>query len=280
MTIFRNTVLTMSMICLGLPMFTSCEENEVQEWELTELELTPTEDFDIPYKGGNQTFSFKTNNSWKVVSSGDWVTFDKASGTGDATITATFAENSTIDNRKAVIRVISGEEPTPNNYVGVVTQTISTLQHSNYQDRIDAISVKVKESICDSWTEYGNNNRRYFYDVKASLEVNTNDKNTNELILKVGADLCYTEYYHGYYNDRSTAFTFDLGNDYDIEWTDGSGYSNYVKVEGYRNLYQWKKFKDYSNFSLKPFIIFKNPDGSQRAKVYYDEVPVKINKKD
>ena len=34
---FRNTILAMSMICLGLPLFTSCEEDEVQEWELLEF---------------------------------------------------------------------------------------------------------------------------------------------------------------------------------------------------------------------------------------------------
>lgn len=270
---FKQVILAMSMMSLGLPMFISCTEDE-EEWDVTELELAPTENFDIPYKGGNQTFSFKTNNSWKVVSSGDWVTFDKTSGTGDATITATFAENSTIDNRKAVIRVISGEEPTPNNYVGVVTQTISTLQHSHYQDRIDAISIKVKDAICESWTEYGNSNKQFFYNVKASLEVESNDQNTSELILKVGADLCYKLYEYdswnnrGYYHDRSSFFAYDFGKNYNIEWTD-NGYTNY----------KGKIYKDYSNFSLKPFAIFKNPDGSQRAKVYYDEVPVTINKK-
>ena len=92
------------MICLGLPMFTSCEEDE-KEWELTELELAPTESFDIQYKGGSQSFSFKTNTNWKILSSGDWISFDKTSGTGDATVIATFAENSSNDNRKAVIRI-------------------------------------------------------------------------------------------------------------------------------------------------------------------------------
>ena len=132
---FRNKVLAMSMICISMLLFISCAEDE-KEWELTELELAPTEDFDIPYKGGIQTFSFKTNNNWKVTSSGDWVTFDRTSGTGNATVIATFTENSSNDHRKAVISIISGEEPTPNNYVGVRTQIISTLQHSYYQEQI------------------------------------------------------------------------------------------------------------------------------------------------
>lgn len=271
---FRNAILAMSMICLGLPMFTSCEEDE-KEWELTELELAPTESFDIQYKGGSQSFSFKTNTNWKILSSGDWISFDKTSGTGDATVIATFAENSSNDNRKAVIRIISGEEPTPNNYVGVKEEKISTLQHSYYQNRIDAISIRVKDAICDKRTEYSQYSKQFIYDVKASLEVETNDKNTSELILQIGAELCYKLYLYdswdnrGYYYDRSSIFKFEFENNYNIEWTE-NGYTND----------KGKIYCDYSSFSLKPFAIFKNPDGSQRAKVYYDEVPVTINIKD
>lgn len=57
--------------------------------------------------GGDQTFSLKTDLSWEINADQTWLTFDKTSGTGDATITATAAANEGA-LRKANVTVSAG----------------------------------------------------------------------------------------------------------------------------------------------------------------------------
>ena len=79
---FRNTILAMSMICLGLPLFTSCEEDEVQEWELLEFSDSGSwGNYLTSYSGGEgPTYQIQTNGKWAISSDADWVNFSQTSG--------------------------------------------------------------------------------------------------------------------------------------------------------------------------------------------------------
>ena len=59
--------------------------------------------------GGSQTFSIKTDLPWEIVADQTWITFDQASGTGDAVITATASANDGA-LRSANVNVIAGGE--------------------------------------------------------------------------------------------------------------------------------------------------------------------------
>lgn len=131
MTIFRNTVLAMSMICLGLPMFTSCEEDEVQEWELLKFNDQSSGTYGLTYWGGKgPTYTIYTNGEWEISSDVDWLTFSQLKGKGNATITTTVEKNNSSDNRNAKVRIKGGKIDDDTNIAGLYNQ--SEYNYSSY----------------------------------------------------------------------------------------------------------------------------------------------------
>lgn len=243
--------------CLGVFALFACNEDD-EEWDITELEVT-TPNLDIPYTGGSHTFSFKTNNKWEISCTDEWVSFDKTSGTGDATITATFADNSTDYNRTSYIKLTSGEDPTSNNVVGVKNRTVSALQHSLYQDKVDEVNVQLENVYCSE--DYISGDRytssHYQYSVRAEINITSKVLNINELIVEVGIGIYCTEYYRG--EEKTIRYSRKLlaGNN-TVEWE-----------EGYYN--GWSVTK----IAIEPYMTYKLPDGNTLTK-YYERVPVTI----
>ena len=128
---FRNTILAMSMICLGLPMFTSCEEDEVQEWELLKFsDWSSGSDYLTYSVGEGPTYNIRTNGKWEVSSDADWVNFSQTSGYGDATITTTLDKNTLTNDRYAKIWIRGGEFNESSNIAGLYNH--SENSHSSY----------------------------------------------------------------------------------------------------------------------------------------------------
>lgn len=242
-------------VCIGVLSFCACSEDE--EWDITELEVT-TSNLDIPYTGGSHTFSFKTNNKWTISCKDEWVSFDKTSGTGDATITATFENNPADYTRKSYIQLTSGEDPTSNNVVGVKNLTVSALQHSLYQDKLDAIKVEVKNVYCTKKSIYTSYDRQtyYYYTVKAGIRIVSEDLNMDETIKEVGV----TIYMDGRRNEWSTHkinATKSQTGDYMINLEDQYHSSSYSKVE------------------IIPYVKYILPNGNIQTN-YYEKMLVTL----
>jgi lysyl endopeptidase len=59
----------------------------------------------VPYPADSTHFTITSNIPWSVVSESSWVTVNPSSGIGNGTITATFTENTSFDQRVAAITV-------------------------------------------------------------------------------------------------------------------------------------------------------------------------------
>jgi len=69
---------------------------------------------------GNTTFNISSDISWTVTDDADWLSTTPTSGSGDATLTASFYENSTMNQRTATISVIGGG----------ITRTVTVVQEA------------------------------------------------------------------------------------------------------------------------------------------------------
>lgn len=55
--------------------------------------------------GGSQDIEVRSNTDWEVISSPDWISFSKTSGSGNSAITVTASENQNMDARSGVIEL-------------------------------------------------------------------------------------------------------------------------------------------------------------------------------
>jgi hypothetical protein len=171
-------------------MFTSCEEDEVQEWELLKFSENNSEVYNLTYSGGEgPTYQIRTNGKWEISSDADWVTFSQTSGTGDATITTTLDKNTSTDNRYANIWIRGGEFNESSNIAGFYnhnkdnhsTYSFTQPTYSDYVSRyvsIDNFTAKVTGT-------YLKENSSYVYD--GYVEFDIVNKGDVELILNSGS---------------------------------------------------------------------------------------------
>lgn len=100
-----------------ISLFTSCGDNSF------DLELSQT-NFELDNYLSVVTVEITTLEDWTTINESDWCTLDKTSGTGNATIEITVAENDTGEDRTADIYIKSGI-----NY-----ERIYISQYSEYDD--------------------------------------------------------------------------------------------------------------------------------------------------
>ncbi len=110
--------------------FTSCEENDIKE---VELSLNTHELFE-DFRAGTYEVELTANGEWKVMNSHSWCIATPESGTGNATLTITLSENNTKSDRNSVIDVKSGNK----------TESISVTQYATIPIiEVDKASVNV-----------------------------------------------------------------------------------------------------------------------------------------
>lgn len=80
--------------------------------------------------GENQSLTVVSNDTWTVTSKPEWVSIDKSSGEGNATIKVSTTENNTTSERSGKI-IISTDD-------GVISKTISVKQEAKVVDYGDA----------------------------------------------------------------------------------------------------------------------------------------------
>ena len=115
------------MCVLGMTCgFTSCEE-ELDPWEIVELEADCSQEEALPYDGGTFTVNVNANTAWTVITP-EWMTVDKASGTGPGTVSVTVGENNGAERRYGTITITAGDDGPQGNVVGRKTSSVSISQ--------------------------------------------------------------------------------------------------------------------------------------------------------
>jgi hypothetical protein len=117
----------------------SSQQVTVTQAESKSLSVTPS-NRNIGAEAGSTTFSISSNTSWTIADDSGWLTVNPASGSGNATITATYAENTLTSPRIGTI-TISG--------AGVSSQQVTVTQ-------TEMNSMSVTPSNRDVGSEAGN----------------------------------------------------------------------------------------------------------------------------
>lgn len=144
-------------LLMGCMVFHSCSE-EWDRWEVINVEIdnSSLENIEIPYEGGSISIPFKTNSTWEISGNQDWISFNKNNGKGDATIEATIAANTAKESRNGSINIIFGNLEENNEILGSTSKTFSFMQHSEYEDMLNSLSLVIdSESRAES--QYGGN---------------------------------------------------------------------------------------------------------------------------
>ena len=69
------------------------------------LTLTPTQFDALPSTGGSHELTIGTDDSWEATTNASWITLNPASGTGDIVVTATVADNPSINSRRETVNI-------------------------------------------------------------------------------------------------------------------------------------------------------------------------------
>lgn len=80
--------------------------------------------------GGSQSLTIASNDTWTVTAKPEWVSIDKTSGEGNATIKMSTAENNTTSGRSGEIIIVTDD--------GVISKTINVKQEAKTVDYGDA----------------------------------------------------------------------------------------------------------------------------------------------
>lgn len=69
------------------------------------LTLTPNQFDALPSTGGSHELTIGTDDSWKATTNASWITLNPESGTGDIVVTATVADNPSINSRRETVNI-------------------------------------------------------------------------------------------------------------------------------------------------------------------------------
>ena len=69
------------------------------------LTLTPTQFDALPSTGGSHELTVGTDDSWKATTNASWIALSPESGTGDIVVTATVADNPSINSRRETVNI-------------------------------------------------------------------------------------------------------------------------------------------------------------------------------
>lgn len=102
------------------------------------------------YNSSSQTISFTTDGNWTLTNNANWVSVDKTSGSGSATLTITVEENNTTASRYGNILLTIAGQP----YSITINQNCKylTLSSSAFTFSADAGSTKLSIDSNSQWT--------------------------------------------------------------------------------------------------------------------------------
>lgn len=93
------------------------------------LGVSPT-DIAFTSFGGSQSLAVESNEKWTITEKSDWISVDKVSGDGNATIEISVAENNTTSEKSGIITIVTDD--------GVTSKTIHVKQGAKTVEYGDA----------------------------------------------------------------------------------------------------------------------------------------------
>lgn len=93
------------------------------------LSVSPT-DIAFTSFGGSQSFAVESNEKWTITEKSEWISADKSSGDGNATIQISVAENNTTSEKSGIITIATDD--------GVTSKTIHVKQDAKTVEYGDA----------------------------------------------------------------------------------------------------------------------------------------------
>lgn len=163
------------MCVLGMTCgFTSCEE-ELDPWEIVSLEASCSQEELLPYDGGTFTVSVDANTDWTVTVP-EWMTVDKASGTGPSTVSVTVDENSDYEARRGMVQITAGTTEPTGDVAGIKTTTFAVSQQPRQGAiNFNVIEAKVERVFDDGYvTSESGTYERHHYKVAVTYEISSN----------------------------------------------------------------------------------------------------------
>lgn len=144
------------------------------------LTLTPTQFDALPSTGGSHELTIGTDDSWKASTNASWITLNPESGTGDIVVTATAADNPSINTRKDTVS-ISTSYLTPvkavilqnARYLTVNTESINFFYLGGESDPVEVTTDgSYTVTTPDSWLTIKENGKTF----TVTASENTTDK--------------------------------------------------------------------------------------------------------
>ncbi len=96
------------LMCLAAAAFAiaACGEKEPQKTETPEISVNPAE-ISVESAGGTATLQITSNTKWAISTTDAWISFEPASGEGNASVTVTAAENTAYKEREGKLSINS-----------------------------------------------------------------------------------------------------------------------------------------------------------------------------
>lgn len=144
------------------------------------LTLTPTQFDALPSTGGSHALTIGSDDSWKATTNASWITLNPESGTGDIVVTATAADNPSINTRKDTVS-ISTSYLTPvkavilqnARYLTVNTESIDFFYRGGESDPVEVTTDgSYTVTTPDSWLTIKENGKTF----TVTASENTTDK--------------------------------------------------------------------------------------------------------
>jgi len=110
------------LLCTAALSFSCDDENESEEPYLT----VATAFVNVGSTEGSFDIEVKSNTAWTASSSDEWISISLAEGKGDATVTCTYAGNSTTEQRSAKISVTDKKGETSSYSITVLQKGVSS----------------------------------------------------------------------------------------------------------------------------------------------------------
>lgn|GEM_PF-5499552 len=179
---------TVAMLCClaALTGLSSCDK-DLDPWEIVSLEVeSSSQDATISHDGGTFTIDVNSNTKW-TVEAPEWITVDKTSGEGKATINVNVAENKSNNSRQGELTITAKSDNAESNIIGQKTSTITVTQDQGII--IKMISSKIERIQYDDYEIASTNNKPYYYHrYKATIQYEIKTSLTDAELAEIAKD--------------------------------------------------------------------------------------------
>lgn len=162
----------------------SCEE-ELDPWDIVTLEVASSQEANISHDTNTFTINVNSNTKWNVEAP-EWMTVDKTSGEGKATINVTVAENKNCYKRSGTIKITAKSDDGKDNVAGHKTLSVQVTQDAAIISNIIGTEVEI---IQDGDYIITDDKKKFYYTrYKATIEYEVDTNLTEDEIAEIIKD--------------------------------------------------------------------------------------------